>query len=466
MKLERLIFFVILFLTVSSRLKYVDFPNIWWDEGRYLCEARLLSSDSTRAFWDLSFAENNCQRLGVGIYHPIAFSTLITAVWSLTGEHRVFANAISIIMALVELCGIYLIGKRIANPWVGVFAAALVGFNVHHWFVSFKALNDISLSAFSVMSMFSALYYPILLIFYLPVFANFKILAVPLAFVFLFFAWRKKVLLPTLITTGATVGLYFLRGFMYFGKIAGHGTELVAINIPALLTFFSGSFFLIPGILVFLGMITAILSKKESMLFIIGYLLFEFVLLAITNVGYYGDARFILPVLGLGYLLGGVFVLKVLGIIQNKISETWQVVIFAIVLYYLVSPMQLSARYLTEAQQTLFQLPEPAYYIKENGGQTIIAGSTPTIAALSGAVTFRFPESAPGPDRYNHPPHYSSISDFLNNTKIDFIEFDAWESLQPDYVKNCFTESGCRLVAPIAAVFLTKNQPLVFVLKP
>jgi 4-amino-4-deoxy-L-arabinose transferase-like glycosyltransferase len=105
----------VVLLAAGLRLHLLGAQSLWNDEGSSYVQA-------TRTF--SAIADNAARDI-----HPPGYYWMLAAWRALTGESEFALRALSAFASVVTVALVYAIGRRLMNPWAGVFAAALVALN-------------------------------------------------------------------------------------------------------------------------------------------------------------------------------------------------------------------------------------------------------------------------------------------------------------------------------------------------
>lgn len=105
----------VVLLAAGLRLHLLGAQSLWNDEGSSYVQA-------TRTF--SAIADNAARDI-----HPPGYYWTLAAWRALTGESEFALRALSAFAGVVTVALVYAIGRRLMNPWAGVFAAGLVALN-------------------------------------------------------------------------------------------------------------------------------------------------------------------------------------------------------------------------------------------------------------------------------------------------------------------------------------------------
>ncbi|HRL14426.1 MAG TPA: glycosyltransferase family 39 protein, partial [Aggregatilineales bacterium] len=105
----------VVLLAAGLRLHLLGAQSLWNDEGSSYVQA-------TRTF--SAIADNAARDI-----HPPGYYWMLAAWRALTGESEFALRALSAFASIMTVALTYAIGRRLMNPWAGVFAAALVALN-------------------------------------------------------------------------------------------------------------------------------------------------------------------------------------------------------------------------------------------------------------------------------------------------------------------------------------------------
>ena len=122
---------VLIILAFSIRLYYFNitkFQPVWWDEAEYMIKANSLAFGTPETGW-----------WGEG--RPVLFPFLASLLFK-AGLGEVFIRFFWVLLSTANILLIYLIGKKLVNERVGLFAALIMSFSYIDLFYTSRLLVD------------------------------------------------------------------------------------------------------------------------------------------------------------------------------------------------------------------------------------------------------------------------------------------------------------------------------------
>ena len=420
---------ILIIIYIITRIKFLFTGSMWPDEALY-------------AWYGLNLLRNPVFILSSEFwsYHPPLFSIII-AFFNIFLNKEVAARIVSPLFGLAGIILIYYLGKELKNKLVGLLAAIMLTFNHLFWFFNDRILLDGPLTTMFIATAYTLLRYAKektvknLIIFIIILFLTFLIKRVsvailPFVIIYLVYTYWDKLKKNKYLLASIIIIILLIITILYLVKF-----EIFRINVHEFINnifsletlksilevklVFLVTWYIMPFLI--LGMIFLIIYRHHDYFFPFLFILSIIGMRVLAQSA--GLPRYILPA------LPGILLLAALAIDELKelIIEMSNIripnLVFIIIVLLLCIPIYNQGDQLNLYKSyTYTGFREAGEFIKNN-----IPEQT-TIYVGSGRATRFYSE------RTNLENLPRTIQELKQLRTGAYLEVDAWEYLQPDYV--------------------------------
>lgn len=137
---EKILLVVIVFFAALSLISLLNYKLVWWDEAVYIGIGKYLYTGGS-----------------IGLFEkirPLMLPIFLGFLWVLNLDPLLFGRLLVLFSSLLNLYLIYLIGRKIFDSKVAVFASLLLAFTLFYYSYSYLLLTGILSTTFALISVY------------------------------------------------------------------------------------------------------------------------------------------------------------------------------------------------------------------------------------------------------------------------------------------------------------------------